>query len=151
MRKFNEQALELCKIQGQIFAESTNKIKGSSLLFIRRYMNSTFCNKLDNMTYLFEKDNVFDEINNCGNKGIKISKDILYWVGYIYRYWAYTYNLSSKNIYKIIPGSEIVSLYGPYHTLDPENAIQRIYEHKRIKPQQSQLDLIRDNYKNILK
>ena len=151
MRKFNEKALELCKIQGQIFADSTIKIKGSSLLFIRRYMNSNFCSKMDNLTYLFEKDNVLDELVNCGNKGIKISADILYWVGYIYRYWAYTYNLSSKNIYKIATGSEMVSLYGPYHTMDPETAIQRIYEYKQITNQKNQLDLIRNNYKNILK
>lgn len=151
MRKFDEKALELCKIQGQIFVESLKKVEGSSLLFIRRYMHSNFCSKMDNLTYLFEKDNVFDELDNYGNKGIKVPADILYWVGYVYRYWAYTYNISSKKIYKIISGSEMISLYAPYHTMDPENAIQRIYEYKNIRPQQSQLDLIRKNYTNILK
>ena len=151
MRTFNEEGLELCKIQGRIFAGSRDKIKGSSYIFIRKYMNSKVCEKMDNLTYFYEQSDSYDEVNisKCG--GVKISEDILYWVGYIYRYWAYTYEIPSKRIYKIINGKELVSLYGPYHTMDPSKAIERIYEHTKTKNPQSPVDLIRKNYKNILK
>ena len=35
------------------------------------------------------------------------SKDALYWTGYVYRYWHYYKNLSSKEIYKIADAKTI--------------------------------------------
>ena len=147
MKQFDEKGLELCKIQANLFALSVNKANGSSYLFIRRYMNSKVCEKMDNLTYLFEKNDVFYELQGKDVNGIKLSQDILYWIGYIYRYWAYTYELSSKEIYRIISGKEMSDLYGPYHTMDPNAAIERIYEYKNIDKQQSQIDILRKNYK----
>ena len=60
MKQFDEKGLELCKIQADLFALSANKVNGSSYLFIRRYMNSKVCEKMDN--YFVNKSKHMD----CG-------------------------------------------------------------------------------------
>ena len=62
----------------------------------------------------------------------KYSEAELYWIGYIYRYWSYTYQKTSKQIYKFIKPKELRSLYYPYHSLDPAQAIERILEAKGV-------------------
>lgn len=151
MRKFNELGLELCKMQATIFAQSKSKIEGSSYLFIKQYMNSEVCEKLDQLTYVYENNDLINELDVKNKGNYKLSEDVLYWIGYVYRYWAYTYELSSKKIYKIVPGKEMASLYEPYHTMDPSAAIERIYEFKNIQKPLSQLEILRINYKKYRK
>lgn len=40
--------------------------------------------------------------------------------------------MSSKQLYRIIKPEELERLYYPYHSLDPEQAIERIKEAKRL-------------------
>ena len=54
----------------------------------------------------------------------------MYWIGYIYRYFSFTYDLSSSQVYKIIKPKELRGLFLPYHTMDPYQAIERILEAK---------------------
>lgn len=44
--------------------------------------------------------------------------------------FSYTYELSSTRVYKIIKPKELRGLFLPYHTLSPEQAIERILEAK---------------------
>ncbi|MDD7227742.1 MAG: antitoxin, partial [Firmicutes bacterium] len=63
---------------------------------------------------------------------IKFSVNEMYWIGYIYRYLSYVYQIDSKNAYKIIKGTELRHLFFAYHSLAPMNAIDRILEAKSI-------------------
>lgn len=54
----------------------------------------------------------------------------MYWIGYLYRYFSFTYELSSLQVYKIIKPKELRALYLPYHSLSPSQAIERILESK---------------------
>ena len=54
----------------------------------------------------------------------------MHWIGYMYRYWAYTYEQSSKHLFKYIKPEKLRALYFPYHSLDPAQAIDRILESK---------------------
>lgn len=135
MRKIDEDGLLLCKMQARVFAASALKEYCSSSIFIRRFMTSQVAQRMDIGTFLFEAcdtNQVFEEIREeFGSTAYgkdKYSEDELYWIGYIYRYWAYTYKKSSKQIYKIIKPKELKGLYFPYHSLDPEQAIERILE-----------------------
>ena len=56
----------------------------------------------------------------------------MYWIGYIYRYFAYTYEWTSSRIYKNIKPKELRGVYLPYQTLDPAQAIERILEAKGL-------------------
>lgn len=137
MRKMDEIGLKLCKMQAEVFAGSLIKMECSSLIFIRRFMNSQVARRMDGEGFLFEScdvNQVLEEVNvefgisSYGKE--KYSENELYWIGYIYRYWSYTYQKTSKQLYKMMKPQELRSLYYPYHSLDPAQAIERILEAK---------------------
>lgn len=137
MKKIDRDGLLLCEIQATVFEKSIEKEDCSSSIFVRRFMNSGICEKMDGEYFLEENYSVakvLEEINEEYGESTygktKFSKEELYWMGYIYRYFAYIYKLSSKKIYKIINATELRELYYPYHTLDPQKAIERIMEAK---------------------
>ena len=71
---------------------------------------------------------------------VKYSREEMYWIGYLYRYFSYTYNKSSKQVYKIVKPKELRKLYPAYHTLGVDQAIERILEAKGINPQENELE-----------
>ena len=58
----------------------------------------------------------------------RYSREDLYWLGYLYRYWTYTYEKSSKQVYKQMKPKDLRKLYYPYRSLAPAQAIERILE-----------------------
>ncbi len=139
MKKLDALGLKLCKIQADLFAASVTETDCSSLIFIRRFMNSNVARRMDANGFLFEAcdigdifDSLTSEFGESSYGKEKISINELYWIGYIYRYWCYTHQKSSKQIYKFIKPKELASLYYPYHSLDPSNAIERILEAKGV-------------------
>ena len=94
---------------------------------------------MDQDGFLYEactSDGILQEIEeefgatNYGRE--KYSTEELYWMGYLYRYWSYTYEKSSKQVYKLMKPKELRGLYYPYHSLDPAQAIERILESKNL-------------------
>lgn len=137
MREFDSKGLELCKAQAKLFERSIEEFDGSSSNFIKVFMRSNAV-KLTDRHGFFDSAYIFSSLNDntpsVNTRGTtKYGPAEMYWIGYIYRYWAYTYRWPSKKIYSIIQGSELYSLYNPYHCLDPAQAIQRIMEAKNIK------------------
>ena len=63
---------------------------------------------------------------------MKYTHNEMYWIGYIYRYFAVTYELTSPQVYKIVKPKELRGLFLPYHTMDPAQAIERILEAKEM-------------------
>lgn len=139
MMKLNKDHLLLCDIQGKVFENSVTYQTCSSAVFIRRFMLSDVCKRMDHVSFLNEATSLsqiyqeLDEqygISSYGKE--KYSKDELFWIGYIYRYFSIAYEINSKKAYKTIKPSELRSLYLPYHTLDPLQAIERILEAKEV-------------------
>lgn len=54
--------------------------------------------------------------------------DILYWIGYIYRYWHYYSSEDSAKIYKQAPALTMKRNYMIFHTMDPVLAIEDLKE-----------------------
>ena len=52
MIKIDSDGLLLCKIQAELFEKSSQFLKTSSLIFIRRFMNSKIAYELDNKDFL---------------------------------------------------------------------------------------------------
>lgn len=138
----NEMQLKLCDIQGRLFELSTEKGIGSSN-FIKIFMNSETAKSLDSTynrmqwageEYLLEE--VLDGAKNNVNIEIEVySKDMIYWIGYLYRYWHYYTGESSKVIYKQAPVETMKRNYLMFHTMAPEVAIEdlkEIYRQKRL-------------------
>ncbi len=137
MKKIDKDGLLLCNIQGSLFEQSLNKTKTSSEIFIRRFMYSEISKEFDNLSFLDStktNSNIYEEIEieyGVSDYGkTRYNKEELFWIGYIYRFFCYTYNLSSKQVYKIIKPKELRILYLPYHTMDCALAIERILEEK---------------------
>ena len=139
MRKIDEIGLKLCKMQAEVFSASVKETNCSSLIFMRRFMNSGVAQLMDLGGFLFEAcdvNQILQEIetefgeSSYGKE--KYSEAELYWIGYVYRYWSYTYQKTSKQVYKIIKPKELCSLYYPYHSLDPAQVIERILEAKDL-------------------
>lgn len=137
MRKIDEIGLKLCKMQADVFSASIAATYCSSPIFLRRFMNSQVAQRMDVGGFLFEAcdiNQIFEEIEVEFGQSFygkeKYSKEEMYWMGYVYRYWCYTYQKTSKQIYKFIKPKELRNLYYPYHSLDPSQAIERILESK---------------------
>lgn len=71
----------------------------------------------------------------------------MYWIGYLYRYFSYTHELSSIRVYKIVKPKELRGLFLPYHTLSPEQAIERILEAKGILLNQDNANELNRHFK----
>lgn len=103
--------------------------------FIRDFMNSRAAGALDDTydrlqwageEYILEELN--EEVHGLNINGVIYSKEIMYWTGYVYRYWHYYTGESSKEIY-IIAGAEIMrDCWLGFHTMDVEMAIDNLKE-----------------------
>lgn len=64
-----------------------------------------------------------------------VSKEALFWMGYIYRYWHFYTGEESSKIYKQAPFGTMNTNYLMFHTLDSEMAIENLKEIYRQKVQ----------------
>lgn len=127
--------LKLCDIQGRLFELSAEK-KYNSAAFINIFMTSDTAKELDSEynrmqwageEYLLEEvvAAAGDALNTCGEI---FSKDILYWIGYTYRYWHYYSGEDSAKIYRQAPVETMKRNYMIFHTMDPGLAVENLKE-----------------------
>ena len=145
MRKMDKDGLLLCDLQGNAFELSIQLTATSSEIFMRRFMNSKVTKMMDNESILQmniqPKDiikRVEEEYKESKYGSVKYTKNEMFWIGYIYRYFAFTYNMTSAQIYKIVKPKELRDLFLPYHTMDPAQAIERILEAKGMLTDEKQ-------------
>ncbi|MCR4567583.1 MAG: antitoxin [Pseudobutyrivibrio sp.] len=138
-KKIDKDGLLLCELQGKTFEQSAAKTNCSSEIFIRRFMHSNIVNQIDNCSILstnLQPADILSEVegqygeSNYGS--VKFSSNELFWIGYFYRYFCYTYSISSARAYKIIKPKELRGLFLPYHTMDVSQAIERVLEAKNL-------------------
>lgn len=137
VKKINKDGLLLCELQAAAFENSIDRMNSSSEIFIRRFMRSKIAKYLDNESVLesnIQANDILqlvDEEYGVTDYGsVKYTHNEMYWIGYIYRYFSFTYELSSAQVYKIVKPKELRGLFLPYHTMDPSQAIERILEAK---------------------
>ena len=137
MKKISKDGLLLCELQAEAFENSIDKTDTSSEIFIRRFMKSEIAKRFDNESVLesnIQPNDILELINEeygiSDYGSVKYKRNEIYWIGYIYRYFAFTYDISSAQVYKIVKPKELRGLFLAYHTLDPAQAIERILEDK---------------------
>ncbi len=131
----NEIQLKLCDIQGRLFELSAEK-KYDSVAFIKTFMMSDVAKGLDStynrMQWAGEEYLLEEVASGAGEmltgKGEIFSADMLYWIGYIYRYWHYYNGEDSAKIYKQAPAQTMKRNYMIFHTMDPVLAIEDLKE-----------------------
>ncbi len=127
--------LKLCDIQGRLFELFTDaEYEAESL--VKAFMNGEIAKNLDSeynrMQWAGEEYLLEELIATCKDELVRkrgnISKDVLFWIGYVYRYWHfYTFEASSK-IYKQAPFETMNINYLMFHTMDVEMAIEDLKE-----------------------
>ena len=141
MKEIDREGIMLCKLQGSFFEHSLSLFPNlSSLVFIRRFMSSQYAHILDSGFYwgasyneIEMKEEIIKEYGDSPYGKEKLDGKTLYWVGYLYRYWALITGSSSKSLNRDYPAKIVAETYLPYHSLSPIEAIKRIIEAKEGK------------------
>ena len=131
----NELQLKLCDIQGRLFELSAEK-KYNSAAFIKAFMISDTAKELDskyNRMQWAGEEYLLEEVASVAGESLTrngeiFSADVLYWIGYIYRYWHYYTGEDSSKIYKQAPSQTMKRNYMIFHTMDPVLAIEDLKE-----------------------
>ena len=86
-----------------------------------RSMNSSVAERMDKGFFPFEASSnisviseIEEEFGKTNYGKVKFSENEMYWMGYLYRYWCYTYGRTSKQVYRIIKPTELRTLFFPY-------------------------------------
>ena len=123
--------LKLCDIQGRLFVLS--KDLGSEE-FVKAFMTSEVARQLDtpyNKLQWMGEEYLLEELKDekkLSTDGEKYSPEVLYWIGYLYRYWSCSRKEQSRKIYRQAPANMMKKNYLMFHTLDPEIAIDDLKE-----------------------
>ncbi len=134
MRKFDHDGLLLSEYQGKLFGKST-ELNCSSPVFIRRFLHSDLLKKLDNENVQLLSLDVNEGINSIleqfgdttyGKE--RYSASALFWMGYMYRYIAYTREQSTSYVMELFKHKQMNDVYYSYHTQDPEWCIRSLLE-----------------------
>jgi len=69
-----------------------------------------------------------DEVNGLKKAGTTYSSEVMYWIGYTYRYWHYYTDEYSHEIYKIADAKTMSECWFGFHTFDVEMAVDDLKE-----------------------
>ncbi len=139
MQNLTLEKRQLCDIQGRLF-ELALRNGYDCPAFLSSFMNSRAAAALDDTydrlqwageEYILEELN--EETGGLKKAGIVYSVEVMYWSGYLYRYWHYYTNESSREIYHIADADMMNSCWLGFHTLDVEMAVDNLREIFRQK------------------
>ena len=129
----NELQLKMCDIQGRLFELSGAKGYDSAP-FIKAFMTSDVAKGLDskfNRMQWAGEEYLLAEIADTAELtkgGTVYDKEVLYWAGYLYRFWHFATGEDSKDIYRQAPAETMSRNWLIFHTLAPEVAIEDLKE-----------------------
>ncbi len=134
MEEWGLEKRQLCDIQGRLFELALHK--GCDCPdFIQVFMNSRAAAALDDTydrlqwageEYIFEE--VDEEAGKLKRAGILYSDEVMYWTGYVYRYWHYYTGETSQEIYRIANAQTMNECWLGFHSLSVEMAIEDLKE-----------------------
>lgn len=134
MKKFDHNGLLLSEYQGKLF-EKSEQMNCSSSIFLRRFLHSDLLKKLDNEdSSLMSLDvnegiqSILDQFGDTNYGREKYSKSALFWMGYMYRYIAYTREQSTNYIMSLFKHKQMNDIYYTFHTQDPEWCIRSLLD-----------------------
>ncbi|MBS5284277.1 MAG: hypothetical protein KHY46_10485 [Clostridiales bacterium] len=125
---------QLCDIQGRLF-ELALAAGFDCPSFIEAFMNSRTAAALDDIydrlqwageEYILEELN--DEVKGLKKAGTVYSSEVMYWIGYTYRYWHYYTGEYSHEIYNTADAKTMNECWLDFHTFDVTMAIDDLKE-----------------------
>ena len=140
-REWTGEQLDVCNWQGALFQSCQYEFKCDAFDYIEKFMNSDIAADIDENDSAYYFDETREFIDEMRGKipltDLREEKyhEALFWIGYMYRYWAYL-GMSSKEIIKIFPVEKAYNSYA-LHSLGVEHAItfylERLYEGVGVK------------------
>ena len=134
MREFDYNGFLLAEYQAKLFEKSVD-LNCSSPVFLRRFLHSDLVNILDeNDSTILPLDvnegikSIMGQFGDTSYGKIKYSKSSLFWMGYMYRYIAYTREQSTSFVMNLFKHQQMNEVFYPYHTQDPEWCISNLLE-----------------------
>jgi hypothetical protein len=129
----------VCRSQATLFEECQYAWNVDAVDFITKFMNCHVSECMDKKHSVWHSAGIKQKgeelLLGTGvlpfEKQNEVSPEILYWVGYMYRKWAFM-GASSKQIVKFVPTEKAIQTYHGYHTLAIEEAI-RMYMNAHIR------------------
>ena len=140
----NELQLKMCDIQGRLF-ELSGANGYDSVTFIKAFMTSEVAKGLDskfNRMQWAGEEYLLAEIVDTAELtkgGTVYDKEVLYWAGYLYRFWHFATGEDSKEIYRQAPAETMSRNWLIFHTLAPEVAIEDLKEIYRQRNESDKL------------
>lgn len=136
LRDKDEACYLLCKLQSRLFERASDDGIPSSY-FAKVYFNSRYGEMMDDLSYLEEYPSDYEiygyvKAHVRMKRGTVLPPHVMAWIGYLLRQWAYVYRVRSKSILKRVPISYLAQVYGPYHALDVQKAIELIAHDRGI-------------------
>ncbi len=139
MRKMSRDMRRACSLQAMVFEASVTSSDSGSAVFVRRFMLSDVARRFDaGFTPIEPHDasalvrEVEEQYGNKAYGSARYSTNELHWMGYVYRAWSCMLDISSRTVYRQIGAADLRACYGPYHTLDVEQAVARIREDRGL-------------------
>lgn len=135
IKPMNELQLKLCDIQGRLFELSAER-KIPSAAFIKTFITSKTAKELDsryNRMQWMGEEYLLKEILSAAEDalfgyGEVFRNEVLFWIGYIYRYWHYYSGEDSAKILRQAPVETMKRNSMIFHTMDPVLAIEDLKE-----------------------
>ena len=125
----------LCEQQGELFELSVDRFECASSMFAYVFMYSDIAKQLDKHDdpyYAISNTAILEDLENkysrLKTKGAKYPKQVIYWIGYIYRAFSIIKRKSSSYIYYHFPATKMLSLYETFHTYSIEYAVDKLEE-----------------------
>ncbi len=121
-------SLKLCDLQGRLFENSADAGYESES-FLCAFMSSALAADLDSTYNRMQWDGEeywLEELaaeTNLPAGGQIYPKEVLFWTGYVYRYWHFYTGESSEEILRSASPSTMWSNYLIFHTFDPALAV----------------------------
>ena len=136
----NALELKLCDIQGRLF-ELFADAEYSAESLVKAFMTGEIAKNLDSEYNRFQwagEEYLLEELLDSSKEQLSLkrenfSKDVLFWIGYVYRYWHFYTGEESRKIYKQAPFETMNVNYLMFHTMDAEMAIDDLKEIFRQK------------------
>ena len=134
MREFDHNGFLLAEYQAKLFEKSAD-LNCSSPVFLRRFLHSDLVNILDeNDSTILPLDvnegieSIMKQFGDTSYGKIKYSKDSLFWMGYMYRYIAYTREQSTSFVMNLFKHQQMNEVYYSFHTQGLEWCISNLLE-----------------------
>lgn len=133
----NALQLKLCDIQGRLF-ELFADAKYDAESLVKTFMCGELAKDLDseyNRMQWMGEEYLLEELTSVNGDKLAAKpttttydKDVLFWVGYTYRYWHFYTGEDSAKIYRQVPWHTMNANYLMFHTMDPSLAVDNLKE-----------------------